>query len=113
LGGFNKPPTVFSFGATIPRGAVVSPLQQLQSQIDPQMIVHPPASSLGEESKGTLVAQNLYPGLEFLPIDQSKGKLQPIPITWPGFKMEPIPTDVSKTEMNLVAKGETARAAKK
>jgi hypothetical protein len=59
------------------------------TQIDPQMIVHPPKPSLGLQPQGTLVAQNEYPGLQFLPIGSAT--LQPIPITWPKLKLQAIP----------------------
>jgi hypothetical protein len=73
------------------------------AQIDPQMIVHPTARDLGVQPAGTLVAQNLYPGLQYLPIEAEgcgpKGgplsttwrelKVEPISIAWPKFKMEP------------------------
>jgi hypothetical protein len=80
------------------------PLARLgDSSIDPQMILHPTAKDLGAQPAGTLVAQNLYPGLRYLPIDTEqcapnggplsttwpKLKAEPIPITWPKFKMEP------------------------
>jgi hypothetical protein len=62
-----------------------------RAQIDPQMIIHPPKSSLGVQPPGTLVAQNEYPGLQFLPIESSSMKLEKIPITWPNLKLQSIP----------------------
>lgn len=68
------------------------PLRQLdRTQIDPQIIVHPPKSSLGTEPQGTLMAQNQDPGLQFLPIESSRTKLEKTPITWPKLTIQPIP----------------------
>jgi hypothetical protein len=53
------------------------------------MIVRPPASSVGVQPPGSQIAQNLYPGLELLPIQQFKG--EPIPTTFPNMKVEQIP----------------------
>ena len=82
---FNAPPKVFTFSGVVPRKAIVLPPTALQfedhAQIDPQIIVRPPQSSLGEQPPGTLIAQNLYPGLQMLPIGEPKGKVKPIPIT--------------------------------
>lgn len=75
--------------------------------IDPRMILHPTARDLGTLPPGTVVAQNLYPGLKFQPIDAEKCgpksgllsttwprlKVEPIPITWPNAKMKPVGSD--------------------
>ena len=82
-----------------------------KAQIDPKMIVHPPKS--GEQAPGTLVAQNLYPGLQLLPIDGSKSKVEPIPITWPKMKIENIPTTCPDCKMVLVQSATTAKAVQK
>jgi hypothetical protein len=73
--------------------------------LDSRMIVHPPPSSLGVQPRGTQLAQNLYPGLELLPIDISKAKLQPIPIIWPDLKVEPIPIHAPKVEVKTLESG--------
>lgn len=115
--GFNQPPTVFPFNGTIPRPAIVLPPTHLdlkqQAKIDPQIIVRPPQSSIGYQAPGTLIAQNLYPGLQFLPIGETKGKLEPIPTTWPNFKMEQIPIDVSKVQITYIGNRETTDQKKK
>lgn len=82
-------------------------------QIDAQIIVHPPPSSLGEQPTGPLLAQNLYPGLQLLPIDESKAKGQPIPITWPNLKIEQIPIVWPKLEFNPVQSSANGPAAEK
>lgn len=78
-------------------------------QVDPGMVVHPPQWSLGEQPKGTLMAQNLYPGLELLPITKPKGAGGPIPITWPQLKVEQIPTAWPMEKINPVLKGAAAK----
>jgi hypothetical protein len=74
-------------------------LRRGDAQTDPKIIVHPPPSSIGNQPPGTAVAQNLYPGLQLLPIEKAKGgpipngwpdlKVQQIPIVWPKFGMKP------------------------
>jgi hypothetical protein len=117
LGEFNRPPTAFHFDGNAPRTTIVLPAAQSQfnqhAQIDPRMIVRPPQSSIGIQAPGTLIAQNLYPGLELLPIDGSKAKLQPIPTTWPGFKLEQIPIDMSNVEFTLIEQGAATEPKKK
>ena len=81
-----------------PRGTLVLPriaTDQLRSSaaIDPKIIVHPPQSSLGVQPPGTLMAQNLYPNLQLLPIDWPKAKLEQIPTQWPNYKLARIPTE--------------------
>ena len=114
---FNQPPNEFHFDGFVPRPTVVlhpAPLQfKDHAQIDPQMIVHPPKSSLGLESPGTLIAQNLYPGLQLLPIDQPKAKLEPIPTTWPNLKVEPIPIYFPTAQITLIGTGESSDQKKK
>jgi hypothetical protein len=82
-------------------------------QIDPQMIVRPPKSGIGEQAPGKLIAQNLYPGLQLLPIDGSNAKVEPIPITWPKMKMGNIPPACPDCKMVLVRSGTTAPPAGK
>ena len=60
-------------------------------QIDPEIVIHPSQSRLGTQ-QGTEIAQNQFPGLQFLPIEWPKLKMEPIPITWPNLKMESIST---------------------
>jgi hypothetical protein len=81
------------------------PSRRAGAQIDPQMIVHPPQSRIGEQPPGTPVAQNLYPGLRFLPIGESKLKAQPIPTRWPDLKVEGIPTVWPKLEVKPTENG--------
>jgi hypothetical protein len=69
--------------------ALVFPM--VRTPIDPKMIVRPPKSSLGVQPQGTLVAQNLYPGLRFQPIETSTARLYPIPTPWPNLKLQKIP----------------------
>jgi len=80
--------------------------------IDPKMVVHPPQASIGVQAPGTQVAQNLYPGLQLMPIEQAKVKGEPIPTTFPNAKMEPIPTTWPGYKMSLVLSGKTEPAAK-
>ena len=63
---------------------------RFHTQIDPEIVIHPSQSRLGTQ-QGTEIAQNQFPGLQFLPIEWPKLKMEPIPITWPNLKMEPIP----------------------
>ncbi|MGO9338515.1 MAG: hypothetical protein ACLPY1_13525 [Terracidiphilus sp.] len=105
----------FSF---VPKQKVIVPpklglFDKNRAKIDPNIVVHPPKSSIGEQAPGTLVAQNLYPGLQLLPIDGPKAKVQPIPITWPKMKMENIPTTCPDCKMVLVESGTAAQAARK
>jgi hypothetical protein len=84
-----------------------------KAQMDPKMIMRPPKSVVGDQSPGTLVAQNLYPGLQLLPVDGSNAAVRPIPITWPKMKMENIPTACPDCKMVLVQSGKAAQAARK
>jgi hypothetical protein len=87
--------------STVPQGSPFLPRPESETQIelktigprevDPEMVMHPPQSSLGEQAPGTQVAQNLYPGLTLLPIQESKAKTQPIPIAWPDAPIKNIP----------------------
>lgn len=62
------------------------------AQIDPKIIIRPAQSRLEDQPAGTMIAQNQFPGLRFLPIGGDGSKLEPIPIRWPNLKTEPIPT---------------------
>jgi len=61
----------------------ISGPRQLQrkdsAQIDPGMIIRLPQSSIGVQPPGTPIAQNLYPGLQLLPIEEAKAKQAAIP----------------------------------
>jgi hypothetical protein len=70
-------------------------------------------SGIDGQAPGTLVAQNLYPGLQLLPIDGAKAKLEPIPILWPKMKVENIPTAWPDCKMVLVESGTNATPAGK
>jgi hypothetical protein len=67
------------------------PPPRFDAQMDPRIVVHPPQSSLGVQPPGSLVAQNLYPGLQLLPIEQSRATAEPIPAIWPHLKIKQIP----------------------
>jgi hypothetical protein len=104
---FSKLPPGWSGAAKAPLWTVLqrAPRARMRdAQIDPQMILHPTARDLGTQPPGTLVAQNLYPGLKFQPIDAQvctprggllsttwpKLKIEEIPIFWPDLKTEPV-----------------------
>jgi hypothetical protein len=109
-GDFAKHPPQRHFNLVVPRSAIILPgslRQPNDAQIDPKIIVLPPQSSIGEQTPGMQVAENLYPGLKFLPIDESKAKLEPIPTSWPNLKIENIPTVSPKLEV-LPVQGATA-----
>jgi hypothetical protein len=78
------------------------------AQIDPGMIFHPSKSSIGAEPPGTLIAQNLYPGLRLLPIEDSRAALQASPAQWPNLKMQQVPTLWPKCKL-LPVKGDSAK----
>ena len=82
------------------------------AQIDPKMVVHPPQTSIGMEPPGTQVAQNLYPGLELMPIDRSKTKVEPIPTTFSNMKVEKIPTTWTEFTVSPIQSGKTTPATK-
>ena len=71
--------------------------------IDPKMIVHPPKSSLGVQQQGTLMAQNQFPDLRFLPIHGSGEKSLAIPNSWPNLKLQQIPIEWPKFTLLPVA----------
>jgi hypothetical protein len=48
------------------------------AEIDPEIIVHPPPSSIGVQPPGTAVTQNEYPNLRMLPIDSTNSALEAI-----------------------------------
>jgi hypothetical protein len=108
---FSQLPPNWNLVIVKPRGTLVLPRTaagQLRSSaaIDPKIIVHPPQSSLGVQPPGTLVAQNLYPNLQLLPIDWPKAKIEQIPTQWPNYKLARIPTEWKvKAVMRLVQNG--------
>ena len=107
---FGKLPPGGHFYGLLPPKTVILPnpgplRRALDARADPRMIVHPPPSSLGEQPPGTLVAQNLYPGLRILPIDESKANPQPLSTTWPKLKLQQIPTAWPKCEIKPVESG--------
>jgi hypothetical protein len=84
-------------------------LRREEAQSDPKMIVHPSPSSIGNQPPGTAVAQNLYPGLQLLPIEQAKAKGGPIPTAWPNLAVKPIPIVWPKFEIELAESGTVAK----
>jgi len=82
-----------------------------QVQIDPQIVVHPATSNVGVQPLGTQVAQNLYPGLLLLPIDELKLKAEPIPAAWPKLKVEQIPIVWPKCAIKPVESGVAGQTA--
>jgi hypothetical protein len=79
---------------------------------DPEMVVHPPQVSLGVQPPGTQVAQNLYPGLQLMPIEQPKMKVEPIPTIFPNAKVEKIPTTWTQFTISPIQGGKVNSAAK-
>jgi hypothetical protein len=69
------------------------------AQIDPKIIVHPPASSIGVQPPGMAVAQNEYPGLRMLPIESAGPHIEAIPTQWPPNRLENIPTQWPMAEI--------------
>jgi hypothetical protein len=63
------------------------------AQIDPRIVVHPPASSIGVQPPGTAIAQNEYPHLRILPIESDRSYVEAIPTQWPPDRLENIPTE--------------------
>jgi len=61
------------------------------AQIDPKIIVHPPATSIGELPPGTQVAQNEYPHLRLLPIESTNSALPETQQTGPAIKLKRFP----------------------
>jgi hypothetical protein len=106
---FNTLPQQWSSLRTVPFGKMHLPLPKPtaplgDAAIDPKIIVHPTERSLGTQQPGTLVAQNLYPGLRLLPIGSNESRLgapplgtawpelriEKISIVWPELKIEPV-----------------------
>jgi hypothetical protein len=115
---FSAQPRDWHFNTDSPNTTIIlqvpAPLQkQNATQIDPKIVVHPPQSSLGEQSPAVQIAQNLYPGLTLMPINDSKAKLQQIPITFENLKVRNIPTSWPKFEFKSVENGATTDPARK
>lgn len=92
---------------------IPSPSAQAGTEIDPKILIHPPQSALGEPAPGTLVAQNLYPGLEFKRIGESHMSGGPIPTLWPNLRIENIPTVWPKLNISPVTPPGPETPAKK
>ena len=102
------------FTSLPPQWHMTTTLQpKFDAQVDSTFLVHPPPSSLGEQPQGTLWAQNLYPGLQLLPVDGSTARAEPIPITWPQLRFEKIPTTCTGCKMVLVENSGAPRTAKR
>lgn len=78
-------------------------------RLDPEMVIHPPASSIGDQPPGIAVSQNHYPDLKLLPIEQVKEKAEPVPTAWPNLKMQPIPIVWPKFEIKPAENGTAAK----
>jgi hypothetical protein len=57
------------------------------ARIDPQILVHPPQSGIVSQPPGTAIAQNQFPGLQYLPIEWPQAKIKPIPTRLPYLKI--------------------------
>jgi hypothetical protein len=115
---FTRLPPDWHINPIVPmRTTIVPPPGPLRpwddAQIDAKIVVHPPPSSIGALPPGTLVAQDQYPGLQLLAIEQSQAKGQPIPTRWPNLKIENIPIAWPKFEIKPVDSGAKGPAAGK
>jgi hypothetical protein len=77
--------------------------------IDPQILRRPSPRDLGVQPPGTQIAQNLFPGLKFQPVDGQLSAQEsfsphtgPLPATWPQLNVHRIPTDWPKLTMGPV-----------
>ena len=73
--------------------------------IDPEIIVHPPPSSIGVRPPGTAITQSEYPNLRMLPIESTNSALEAIPTMWPRYRLETIPTQWPVHQMVPVRSG--------
>jgi hypothetical protein len=101
---FGKLPPGWPATLNMPSWIVINPppvtLKPLgDAQIDPKIILHPQHSRVGVQPLGTQIAQNQFPGLELLPIQWPKLKIEPIPTVWPNLNMEPISTMCAECRM--------------
>lgn len=116
--GLNKPPQDWHFPNTFPRNIVIHPgpmdlMRSRDAQIDPKIVVHPSQSSLGQQPPTTLMAQNLYPGLQLMPICRPNTGLHSISIVWPNLKAQPTPTTWPKGNILPIETGPTGQPAGK
>ena len=77
------------------------------ANLDPKFIRRPSARDLGVQPPGTQVAQNLFPGLVFQPIDGGRcgpPAAGPLATTWPRLKVERIPTEWPGLKMGPAAR---------
>jgi len=114
---FSAQPREWHFNTDLSQKTIILPTHVPQHQkadtlIDPNIVVHPPQSSLGEQSPGAQIAQNLYPGLALLPINDWKGNAKQIPSKWPNLKVQNIPTAWPKLEIKPVETGAAKPAGK-
>ncbi len=79
------------------------------ARIDPKIVRHPSQQNLGTQPLGTELAQNLYPGLRFQPIQEPRmGEALrepgsgPLSITWPKLTVHEIPTQWPALKMEPV-----------
>jgi hypothetical protein len=65
------------------------------AEIDPEIIVRPAQRDLGAQPAGTLMAENLYPGLRFQPIElpRCSPAVEPLSTLWPKLAIKQIPVD--------------------
>jgi hypothetical protein len=103
---------VFTFDGNlnnVPMGQFNFPPRTLASaepHLDDQIIHRPPQAS--KQQPRTPMAGYLYPGLELLPLKlfpTETARLDPIPVYFPNFKAEPIPTTWPDAKMTLVQSG--------
>lgn len=104
---FSKLPPNFRFMpglATFALPKLPQHTPRFETHVDPQIIVHPPQQRLGMQPPGTQVAQNLYPGLVFQPIDEqcSRPEVAQLSTMWPDLKMQRIPTEWMKVKIAAV-----------
>lgn len=75
------------------------------ASIDPRMVHHPSRKDIGTLPPGTQVAQNLFPGLVFQPIEAPRCAplAGPLATTWPRLQVEHIPTEWPRLKMGPLA----------
>jgi hypothetical protein len=109
---FNGSAREFHLNPDLPLGAKMlqQPDRGSAPKIDPLMVLRPPRASVGQQAPGTMVAQNLYPGLQLTPIDQPHAA-KPTPVAWPELQIKNIPTQWLK--LTVVPVGMDAKPAAK
>jgi len=85
-----------------PRSEKIAAPWSQDAEIDLKVIIHPPQSSIGRLSPGTVVEQKEYANLRMLPIDSPRSIMQAIPAQWPNLKVQAIPTQWPKLEISPV-----------